>query len=84
MDVDGEGEGEPAAKRARSTSKVRVRSQSGLRSIEETEKAESLARLGQRNANRFGRAGESDRHIGEKMPKHLFSGKRKSGKTQRR
>ena len=28
--------------------------------------------------------GESDRHIGSKMPKHLFAGKRKSGKTQRR
>jgi len=29
-------------------------------------------------------SGESDRHIHAKMPKHLFSGKRKQGKTQRR
>ena len=28
--------------------------------------------------------GESDRHIHEKKPKHLFSGKRKQGKTDRR
>jgi nucleolar GTP-binding protein len=34
--------------------------------------------------NRAGKAGESDRHIHEKKPKHLFSGKRKNGKTDRR
>lgn len=28
--------------------------------------------------------GEADRFIGNKMPKHLFSGKRGSGKTDRR
>lgn len=28
--------------------------------------------------------GEADRFIGDKMPKHLFSGKRGSGKTDRR
>lgn len=28
--------------------------------------------------------GEGDRFIGNKMPKHLFSGKRGSGKTDRR
>lgn len=31
-----------------------------------------------------GRAGESDRHIGTKMPKHLFSGKRKQGTANHR
>lgn len=31
-----------------------------------------------------GRAGESDRKIGDKMPKHLNSGKRGVGKTDRR
>jgi nucleolar GTP-binding protein len=31
-----------------------------------------------------GRKGESDRAIVSKMPKHLFAGKRKSGKTSRR
>lgn len=28
--------------------------------------------------------GEADRFIGNKMPKHLFSGKRGGGKTDRR
>lgn len=28
--------------------------------------------------------GEADRFIGNKMPKHLFSGKRGTGKTDRR
>lgn len=31
-----------------------------------------------------GLKGEADRFIGNKMPKHLFSGKRGSGKTDRR
>ena len=31
-----------------------------------------------------GKAGESDRKILTKMPKHLFAGKRGTGKTQRR
>ena len=31
-----------------------------------------------------GRASESDRRIPCKMPKHLFSGKRGNGKTDRR
>lgn len=31
-----------------------------------------------------GLKGEADRFIGNKMPKHLFSGKRKQGKTDRR
>ena len=34
--------------------------------------------------NQFGRAGEADRHIAAKLPKHLFSGKRGAGKTDRR
>ena len=29
----------------------------------------------------LGKAGESDRKITTKMPKHLFAGKRKMGKT---
>lgn len=37
-----------------------------------------------REPNRLAKAGEADRHIPTKMPKHLFAGKRKSGKTNRR
>jgi len=47
-----------------------------------------LQRLGHQNiANKVKRMclkGEADRFIGNKMPKHLFSGKRGSGKTDRR
>ncbi|KAF9016456.1 hypothetical protein BDZ89DRAFT_1141456 [Hymenopellis radicata] len=34
--------------------------------------------------NMLAKAGEGDRNITTKMPKHLFAGKRKGGKTQRR
>lgn len=33
---------------------------------------------------RLGLKGEADRFIGTKMPKHLFAGKRGTGKTDRR
>jgi len=33
---------------------------------------------------KFCMKGEADRFIGTKMPKHLFSGKRGTGKTDRR
>uniref|UniRef100_A0A060TIA6 Nucleolar GTP-binding protein 1 n=1 Tax=Blastobotrys adeninivorans TaxID=409370 RepID=A0A060TIA6_BLAAD len=47
-------------------------------------KADKLAKLEQRERNRMARAGEADRHTASSMPKHLFSGKRGIGKTQRR
>ena len=37
-----------------------------------------------RKVKRMCLKGEADRFIGNKMPKHLFSGKRGSGKTDRR
>merc|ERR1719150_3306105 len=78
--------------RARSTSKVRPakrlkagedphrsqsaqpRSQSGLRDPKQSKKLDKLKK----------KAGESDRRIQEKKPKHLFAGKRGLGKTDRR
>merc|ERR1719318_104871 len=51
---------------------------------EQKVKVKKIAKLGQRKMNMFGRAGESDRHIHMKKPKHLFSGKRGKGKTDRR
>lgn len=47
-------------------------------------KAERLAKLSQKKRNRMARAGEGDRHTPAFLPKHLFSGKRPLGKTQRR
>lgn len=47
-------------------------------------KAERMAKVDQRGRNREARQGEGDRHTAVAMPKHLFSGKRTIGKTQRR
>ncbi|KAJ8586125.1 P-loop containing nucleoside triphosphate hydrolase protein [Rhizopogon salebrosus TDB-379] len=56
----------------------------GMRDEQQASKAFKLRNLGQRERNRLAKAGESDRAIKVKMPKHLFAGKRKGGKTDRR
>ncbi|KIJ31830.1 hypothetical protein M422DRAFT_185381 [Sphaerobolus stellatus SS14] len=56
----------------------------GLRDDTQIAKTVSLRNLAQRTPNRLAKAGESDRAIKTKMPKHLFAGKRKMGKTNRR
>jgi len=53
-------------------------------SLQQLVKAVKLAKKTQRKANMMGRAGEADRVILNSMPKHLFAGKRKMGKTDRR
>ncbi|KAF7303206.1 Nucleolar GTP-binding protein 1 [Mycena kentingensis (nom. inval.)] len=60
------------------------RALAGLRDQSQAAKAIKLRNLGQRPRNMHARAGEGDRHIPTKMPKHMFAGKRKGGKTQRR
>ena len=47
-------------------------------------KVRKLSKKAQRPANRDARKGEGDRHIFDLKPKHLFAGKRKMGKTDRR
>lgn len=47
-------------------------------------KALQLADKAQKKRNKLAKAGEGDRVIHTKMPKHLFSGKRGIGKTDRR
>ena len=47
-------------------------------------KGRKLAKLSQRPMNNDARKGEADRRILDSKPKHLFSGKRKLGKTDRR
>ena len=47
-------------------------------------KVKRVANKAQMPRNRLARKGEGDHHIGTKMPKHLFAGKRKAGKTDRR
>ncbi len=43
-----------------------------------------MMKSSQKEMNRQGRKGESDRHVFDDKPKHLFSGKRKSGTNSRR
>ncbi|KAF3105641.1 Nucleolar GTP-binding protein 1 [Orbilia oligospora] len=69
--------------------KSRVRSQSNRREDGVTNegartKAEKIAKLNQKKMNRMARQGEADRHVSAALPKHLFSGKRTIGKTNRR
>ena len=65
-------------------SMTRPRDQSGLRDASMQAKAKKMAKIAQRPMIRLGKAGESDRHIGDMKPKHLFTGKRGVGKTDRR
>jgi len=62
-----------------------ARSQSGIRDEAVSKKLQNLRKKqDKKNFARFGKAGESDRRIQEKKPKHLFSGKRGLGKNDRR
>lgn len=80
MDVDTP----PPGARSRSQSRT-PRDQSGVRDPETRLKIKKMVKKVQtQKFNKFGRMGEADRHIHEKKPKHLFSGKRKMGKTDRR
>lgn len=92
MDVDGEND--TPNKRAKSNTGEITRFSrrdprtdrrlAGMRDQSQASKAVKLRNLGQRPRNMLAKAGEGDRHIQTKMPRHLFSGKRKGGKTQRR
>ncbi|XP_027696859.1 nucleolar GTP-binding protein 1 isoform X2 [Vombatus ursinus] len=73
------------------TSKIRSRScsrtprdVSGLRDAKMVKKAKTIMKKAQKKMNRLGRKGEADRHVFDMKPKHLLSGKRKSGTKDRR
>jgi len=69
---------------ARARSQSKNRSESGLRDVAMVNKAKKMAKMSQRKMIRKGKAGESDRHIPTLKPKHLFTGKRGIGSTDRR
>jgi len=81
----------PVAKRAkinddphRSASAV-SRGQSGLRDQSQSKKLQEIRKKQDKKTfAQYGKAGESDRRILEKKPKHLFCGKRGIGKNDRR
>ncbi|KAK4468052.1 hypothetical protein MN116_008227 [Schistosoma mekongi] len=60
------------------------RSRSGLRDEKMYENVKRLSKMAQRKKVTLARKGEGDRHIPTLKPKHLFSGKRGTGKTDRR
>jgi len=84
-------ESRPGRKRTRadleargfSASRVSVQSRAYGDSQSRT-RAERLAKKARRELSRDGRKGESDRHVFDLKPKHLYSGKRRKGKTDRR
>ncbi|KAK4049403.1 Nucleolar GTP-binding protein 1 [Microbotryomycetes sp. JL201] len=93
MDVEDGGDGSARKKQRTSATSIvpkgkrvptKNRAMDGLGSAANAAKATRLHELYQREPNRKARAGESDRHIATRMPKHLFSGKRKSGTNNRR
>merc|ERR1712117_973537 len=84
-----------SSSRARPVKKMRLeegarngsvaRSQSGLRDASQGAKLDKQQRKRDKKGfARMGKAGESDRRIQEKKPKHLFCGKRGIGKNDRR
>uniref|UniRef100_A0A3B5MY16 Nucleolar GTP-binding protein 1 n=1 Tax=Xiphophorus couchianus TaxID=32473 RepID=A0A3B5MY16_9TELE len=75
----------PPTSKTRSQSASRPpRDQSGLRDVKMVKKAKKMMKNSQRDMNRQARKGESDRHVFDLKPKHLLSGKRKSGTKDRR
>ncbi|KAG6902508.1 hypothetical protein C0995_015700 [Termitomyces sp. Mi166 len=92
MDVDGEEQAPKKKAKGNSGAVMTVnrrapksdRRLAGLRDQAQASRAIKLRNLGQRPRNMLAKAGEGDRDITTKMPKHLFAGKRKGGKTQRR
>lgn len=77
------------SKRARAssvvaTSRMRDRSVMGINSDKQKAITEKIKKNFQRPAAFLAKAGEADRTIQIKMPKHLFAGKRGGGSTDRR
>jgi len=88
-DVEMGTEGDNVRSKSVGRSKSRNRTPSigpgtGFSDIKVKEKAAKMARKAQREMNQDARQGESDRRFLQKKPKHLFSGKRGIGKTDRR
>lgn len=97
MDVDG-GAGSKTRSRSRGVSLARAadepmtkslamsrdRSSMGLRSVADKTKVQKIQKKAQRRSNLLAKRGEADREIMIKKPKHLFSGKRGNGTTDRR
>ena len=69
---------------SRSKSRPGPRDKSGMRDSSQVDLARKKMKKGLVKNNMLARRGEADRHIPDLKPKHLFSGKRGIGKTDRR
>jgi len=79
------GRSKSASGRSRSrTPSVKPGSNTSFSNPKQKAKASKMAKTAQRERNQDARQGESDRRFLQKKPKHLFSGKRGVGKTDRR
>ncbi|XP_068325934.1 nucleolar GTP-binding protein 1-like [Pyrus communis] len=88
MDVDTPNKKQRMLSRSHSRSRSRppteVAPGEGFKDSNQKAKALQKARKSNKNRNKDARRGEADRVIPTLKPKHLFSGKRSIGKTQRR
>ncbi|XWS73539.1 hypothetical protein CRYUN_Cryun02cG0138200 [Craigia yunnanensis] len=92
MDMDVDRPNKMLRARSRSLSRSRSRSRppsevvpgEGFKDSAQKVKAHKLAKKSVKKRNKDARRGEADRVIPTLKPKHLFSGKRSIGKTQRR
>lgn len=70
--------------RGRALSLAKPAEGAGLKNAEQRNKAIKMGDKAQFRMGKAARKGEADRHIPDLKPKHLFSGKRGNGKTDRR
>ncbi|CAA2958210.1 nucleolar GTP-binding 1-like [Olea europaea subsp. europaea] len=86
MDVDGNQPNKKLRFRSRSKSQppYEVVPGEGLKDFAQKKKVVKLAEKSHKKRNKDARKGEADRVIPTLRPKHLFSGKRSTGKTDRR
>lgn len=88
MDVDNDQPSKKLRLRSRSRSRSRPPNEvvpgEGFKDSAQKVKAVKLAKKSVKKRNKDARRGEADRVIPSLKPKHLFSGKRSIGKTQRR
>ena len=75
---------DPERARSLSTHPITIKDGAAYKNPQQKADAEVLAKRVQKRANRNTRAGESDRKVLAEKPRHLFSGKRGIGKTDRR
>jgi len=81
---DGEENDEHVGQKRKRSSLSENPRKEGLRNVRQKIEAETLKRDAQKNRNKQAKKGEGDRVILNMKPKHLFSGKRKSGTNDRR